>query len=183
MVSKKLPYDTNGLPYDVYMGDSRPQCSLISRATLRQSCTAFTYIFTNVVLFTHDTVTLAVTHKKVCTMFHLNCLNTQKSTIYLKRALTELGELGFCLPAYNDRLPYMIFLNHININSFIYVQVQIHNDIVINDILTKYLVLCINTIYIILILIYILTLLYVLIYIYIYIFIIFLFLHLIYYLK
>ena len=26
MVSKKLPYDTNGLPYDVYMGDSRPQC-------------------------------------------------------------------------------------------------------------------------------------------------------------
>ena len=27
MVSKKLPYDTNGLPYDVYMGDSRPQCS------------------------------------------------------------------------------------------------------------------------------------------------------------
>ena len=64
-----------------------------------------------------------------------------------------------------------------------YVQVQIHNDIVINDILTKYLVLCINTIYIILILIYILTLLYVLIYIYIYIFIIFLFLHLIYYLK
>ena len=28
MVSKKLPYDTNGLPYDIYMGDSRPQCSL-----------------------------------------------------------------------------------------------------------------------------------------------------------
>ena len=27
MVSKKLLYDTNGLPYDVYMGDSRPQCS------------------------------------------------------------------------------------------------------------------------------------------------------------
>ena len=27
MVSKKLPYDTNGLPYDVYIGDSRPQCS------------------------------------------------------------------------------------------------------------------------------------------------------------
>ena len=27
MVSKKLPYDTNGLPYDVYMGDSRPQCT------------------------------------------------------------------------------------------------------------------------------------------------------------
>ena len=26
MVSKKLPYDTNGLLYDVYMGDSRPQC-------------------------------------------------------------------------------------------------------------------------------------------------------------
>ena len=30
MVSKKLPYDTNGLPYDVYMGDSRPQCSTSS---------------------------------------------------------------------------------------------------------------------------------------------------------
>ena len=29
MVSKKLPYDTNGLPYDVYMGDSRPQCTAI----------------------------------------------------------------------------------------------------------------------------------------------------------
>ena len=27
MVRKKLPYDTNGLPYDVYMGDPRPQCS------------------------------------------------------------------------------------------------------------------------------------------------------------
>ena len=26
MVRKKLPYDTIGLPYDVYMGDPRPQC-------------------------------------------------------------------------------------------------------------------------------------------------------------
>ena len=38
MVSKKLPYDTNGLPYDVYMGDSRPQCST--------SC-----VYTNITLF------------------------------------------------------------------------------------------------------------------------------------
>ena len=30
MVSKKLPYDTNGLPYDVYMGDSRPQCNTVN---------------------------------------------------------------------------------------------------------------------------------------------------------
>ena len=31
MVSKKLPYDTNGLPYDIYMGDSRPQCIFLSK--------------------------------------------------------------------------------------------------------------------------------------------------------
>ena len=27
MVRKMLPYDTNGLPYDVYMGDPRSQCN------------------------------------------------------------------------------------------------------------------------------------------------------------
>ena len=34
MVSKKLPYDTNDLPYDVYMGDSRPQCSCLREIVL-----------------------------------------------------------------------------------------------------------------------------------------------------
>ena len=47
MVSKKLPYDTNGLPYDVYMGDSRPQCHQNSRFELfiSQNLDCFSYIY------------------------------------------------------------------------------------------------------------------------------------------
>ena len=40
MVSKKLPYDTNGLPYDIYMGDSRPQCSHSLPSLLLLNCIA-----------------------------------------------------------------------------------------------------------------------------------------------